>query len=141
MRYAAFLRAINVGGRNVKMEQLRRIFESVGLTNVETVIASGNVIFDSRSKNSKAIEKKLQAKLEESLGYTVATFVRSMEELSAIASHTPFPKIPKTASLLHRIRRGSARFSNPKITLGAKQDRQVFVSRSRDLLALSDAVQ
>ncbi len=99
MRYAAFLRAINVGGRNVKMEQLRRIFESAGLTNVETVIASGNVIFDSRSKNNKAIEKKLQAKLEGSLGYTVATFVRSMEELSAIAEHKPFPKIPKTATL------------------------------------------
>ena len=43
-----------------------------------------------------------------------------MEELSAIAGHKPFRKIPKTASLLHRIRRGSAKFSNPKITLACK---------------------
>ena len=99
MRFVAFLRAINVGGRNVKMEQLRRIFESVGLTNVETVIASGNVVFDSRSRSGRSIEKKLQAKLEAALGYTVATYVRSMEELSAIANHKPFRKIPKTATL------------------------------------------
>jgi uncharacterized protein (DUF1697 family) len=99
MRFVAFLRAINVGGRNVKMEQLRRIFESVGLTNVETVIASGNVLFDSRSKNARAIEEKLQAKLEKALGYAVATFVRSMDELSAIAAHKPFRKVPDSAPL------------------------------------------
>ena len=99
MRYVAFLRAINVGGRNVKMEQLRRIFESIGLTNVETVIASGNVVFDSTSGSGRAIEKKLQAKLEAALGYTVTTYVRSMEELSAIAGHKPFRKAPNTATL------------------------------------------
>ena len=99
MRYVAFLRAINVGGRNVKMEQLRRIFESVGLTNVETVIASGNVVFDSTSRSGRAIEKKLQAKLEAALGYTVTTYVRSMEELSAVAGHKPFCKTPNTATL------------------------------------------
>jgi uncharacterized protein (DUF1697 family) len=99
MRFVAFLRAINVGGRNVKMEQLRRIFESVGLTNVETVIASGNVVFDSRSRSAPAVEKKLQAKLEAALGFTVATYVRSMEELSAIVAHKPFRRIPNTATL------------------------------------------
>ena len=77
------------------MEQLRRIFESAGLTNVETVIASGNVIFDSRSKNNKAIEKKLQAKLEGSLGYTVATFVRSMKNCQPSPSANHFQKFPK----------------------------------------------
>ena len=99
MRYAAFLRAINVGGRNVKMAQLRRIFESVGLTNVETVIASGNVVFESRSKNAKAMETKLQGALERSLGYVVATYVRSMEELTALASYKPFNKIPENGTL------------------------------------------
>jgi len=46
-RYIAFLRAINVGGHTVKMEHLRGIFESMGFSNVETFIASGNVIFAS----------------------------------------------------------------------------------------------
>ena len=47
-RLVAFLRAINVGGHNVKMDRLRELFEALGLSNVETFIASGNVIFDSR---------------------------------------------------------------------------------------------
>ena len=46
MKGIAFLRAINVGGRNVKMESLRALFEDEGFTGVETFIASGNVIFD-----------------------------------------------------------------------------------------------
>jgi uncharacterized protein (DUF1697 family) len=99
MRFVAFLRAINVGGRNVKMEQLRRIFESIGLTNVETVIASGNVVFDAKAKTAGAIEKKLQAHLEKSLGYAVATYVRSMVELLEIANHKPFKKIPENGTL------------------------------------------
>ena len=49
-RYIAFLRAINVGGRHtVKMDFLRDFFESLGFSNVETFIASGNVVFDSSS--------------------------------------------------------------------------------------------
>ena len=79
----AFLRAINVGGRIVKMAALRAHCESCGLANVGTFIASGNVIFDSRATAAsleKTIEKQLQAKL----GYEVATFVRTIPELEAI---------------------------------------------------------
>ncbi len=47
MKYVAFLRAVNVGGRLVKMDVLRGIFEKLGLTEVSTFIASGNVIFES----------------------------------------------------------------------------------------------
>ncbi len=55
-KYVALLRAINVGGHTVKMDHLRRLFEALGFTNVETFIASGNVIFDSTSKSTKAFE-------------------------------------------------------------------------------------
>ena len=100
MRFVAFLRAINVGGRNVKMEQLRRIFESVGLTNVETVIASGNVVFEARTKNARTIEKKLQGTLRRSRS---AMRSRPMSdrwgELMEIANHNPFKKIPKNGTL------------------------------------------
>ena len=44
-RYIAFLRAINVSGRRVKMDHVRKLFEALGFSNVETFIASGNVIF------------------------------------------------------------------------------------------------
>jgi len=51
-RYVAFLRAINVGGHVVTMAQLKRAFEAVPLASVETFIASGNVIFESRSTDA-----------------------------------------------------------------------------------------
>jgi uncharacterized protein (DUF1697 family) len=44
-KYVAFLRAINVGGHTVKMDHLRRLFEALGFTNVETFIASSDVVF------------------------------------------------------------------------------------------------
>lgn len=89
-KYVAFLRAINVGGHIVKMDSLRTLFEALGFTNVETFIASGNVIFDAKSKNTKALEKKIEQHLLQSLGYEVATFVRSVAEVAEVATAKPF---------------------------------------------------
>jgi uncharacterized protein (DUF1697 family) len=88
-RHVAFLRAINVGGHVVKMDALHRAFESLGLANVETFIASGNVLFDARS-GSRALEKKIEAHLQKALGYRVDTFIRSAPEIAAIAEYEPF---------------------------------------------------
>jgi uncharacterized protein (DUF1697 family) len=90
-RFYAFLRAINVGGHTVTMARLRELFEELGLTGVETFIASGNVIFDSSSRNTATLEKKIGAHLEDSLGYEVKTFIRTAPELVALAAHKPFP--------------------------------------------------
>ena len=89
-KYVAFLRAINVGGHTVKMDYLRGLFEALGFTNVETFIASGNVIFDSPSRSSKALARKIEASLELALGYPVATFIRSTSELADIANYKAF---------------------------------------------------
>lgn len=91
-KYFAFLRAVNVGGRNVKMETLRSLFESLDFTNVETFIASGNVIFDSNSGNVIAIKKKIETHLHAALGYEVATFLRTEKELEAISRYNPFSR-------------------------------------------------
>lgn len=90
MRHIAFLRAINVGGHNVKMENLRLLFESLDLSNVETFIASGNVVFDAKSKDNKPLEKKIEKRLQEALGYEVAAFIRTDKELAEIANYKPF---------------------------------------------------
>jgi uncharacterized protein (DUF1697 family) len=90
-KYIAFLRAINVGGHTVKMDYLRNLFTGLGFRNVETFIASGNVIFDSPSKSSRTLEKKIESCLLKALGYEVTTFVRSTTELVEIAQHKPFP--------------------------------------------------
>jgi uncharacterized protein (DUF1697 family) len=91
-RYVALLRAINVGGHNVKMDELRRQFERLGFSNVETFIASGNVLFDTKSSSPAVIEQKIEAGLRKALGYEVATMVRSGEEMARIAKHQPFPR-------------------------------------------------
>jgi uncharacterized protein (DUF1697 family) len=88
--YVAFLRAINVGGHIVKMDRLQKLFEANGCTDVETVIASGNVIFQSVSRSEKALAARIGRCLEDGLGYPVATFLRTPAELSGIARRKPF---------------------------------------------------
>ena len=89
-RYFAFLRAINVGGHVVKMDRLRQIFESLGFSGVETFIASGNVIFETKSGNVRSLERKIENALMEALGYEVATFIRTGDELVEIARYQAF---------------------------------------------------
>lgn len=89
-RYVAFLRAINVGGHVVKMDVLRAHFEALGLTRVETFIASGNVIFESRSADVAKLTAAIEARLHSELGYDVATFLRTDAEVAAVAAYRPF---------------------------------------------------
>jgi uncharacterized protein (DUF1697 family) len=90
MRQFAFLRAINVGGRTVRMETLRELFTALGASNVETFIASGNVVFDTRSRGGRTLEAKIETHLRAGLGYDVATFLRTPDELHAIARQPAF---------------------------------------------------
>ncbi len=89
-KYIAFLRAINVGGHTVKMAYLRTLFEDLGFANVETFIASGNVIFNASTKNPKTLEQKIEKYLQEKLGYAVATLIRSASEVATVAAYKPF---------------------------------------------------
>ena len=91
-RFIAFLRAINVGGHTVKMDALRQIFESFGFSNVETFIASGNVIFETAETDAATLELQIAAGLRQALGYEVATFIRTPGEVTAIAACQPFPQ-------------------------------------------------
>jgi uncharacterized protein (DUF1697 family) len=83
-RHVAFLRGINLGKRRVKMDELRRAFESLEHDNVATYIASGNVIFDHQGSNLAALESRIEAHLETVLGFAVDTFVRALPELERI---------------------------------------------------------
>jgi uncharacterized protein (DUF1697 family) len=89
-RCVAFLRAVNVGGRVVKMDALKKTFESMGFADVESFIASGNVVFS--SKGVKGLDAKIAAWLEKACGFEVPVFVRTIEEVAAAAAHDPFPK-------------------------------------------------
>ena len=93
-RHIAFLRGINVGGHRVKMDRLRELFEELGFSDVDTFIASGNVIFTGQSSDPDndpaALEREIEHHLEQELGYEVATFIRSPSELKAIAAFEPY---------------------------------------------------
>ncbi|GAA4469127.1 DUF1697 domain-containing protein [Nemorincola caseinilytica] len=93
-RYIAFLRAINVGGRTVKMEDLRQHFAMPGLKNISTYIQSGNVIFEHSSTDVPALTAKIEARMLKTLGYEVKTFLKTPPELQAIVADTPFKDIP-----------------------------------------------
>jgi uncharacterized protein (DUF1697 family) len=86
-RYVALLRGINLGGHTVKMDRLKKHFEALGFKNVETFIASGNVIFETTSKSVPALEKKIAAHLEKSLGFPAMTFLRTDKELAEVLAH------------------------------------------------------
>jgi uncharacterized protein (DUF1697 family) len=88
----AFLRAINVGGHRVTMDELRGLFAVLGFPEAETFLASGNVIFEtdpSDGGETAELERQIEAGLEEALGYEVATFLRGADELRSLAAAVP----------------------------------------------------
>ena len=99
-RYVAFLRGINLGKRRPPMSRLRELFEEIGFDEVETFIASGNVLFSSKKKEEPAgIE--IARHLETSLGYAVDTFVRTAEEVARIGKAKIFPEDGEPGVTIH----------------------------------------
>ncbi|MDX1689836.1 MAG: DUF1697 domain-containing protein [Acidimicrobiia bacterium] len=81
-RHAAFLRAINTPPRYVKMARLREVFEGLGFEGVDTVIASGNLVFTAERPDPVAI----RAALGDALGFDVPVFLRTAAEVEAAVS-------------------------------------------------------
>jgi uncharacterized protein (DUF1697 family) len=82
--YAAFLRAINVGGRRITGPDL---CAAIGFEGARSFRASGNVIFEAPSKPS---EGSIEQQLGKELGYEVVTFLRGAREMAALAEAEPF---------------------------------------------------
>lgn len=82
--HCAFLRGINVGGRRTTMDRMCAPFEALGLEGVQSVIASGNVVFATDRADLAALEADLERALAEALGFTVEVFVRSGHELAEV---------------------------------------------------------
>ena len=90
-RWIALLRGVNVGGRTIKMAELREVIEEAGLENVETVLQSGNVTFDSSDGPSR-LKEKLEAALRERFGYDAKVQVIERGQLGKIVDAYPFGK-------------------------------------------------
>ena len=89
-RHIAFLRAINVGGHVVKMDQLRTLFEQLAFADVQTFIASGNVVFGASRRTPDRLEQMIEGHLKKTLGYEVTTFLRSPAEILDVVKRFPF---------------------------------------------------
>jgi uncharacterized protein (DUF1697 family) len=89
-RYVALLRGIMPMNPNMKSEKLKAVFESLGFKNVVTVIASGNVVFDSPSADTVILEAKIEKALPAQLGFNSTTIIRSQEELQHLVKKNPF---------------------------------------------------
>ena len=72
------------------MSVLRRAFESLGLVHVATLLGSGNVVFETRAKDVVGLERKIERRLQQALGYEVPAFLRTHAELKEIAAFEPF---------------------------------------------------
>lgn len=94
-RYIALLRAVNVGGRKVTMKELRELAESLGYQNVSTLLASGNLIFETRKTPAAKLEATLEAAIENTFGLFSDVMVRDPAEWRAIIAANPFPKKAK----------------------------------------------
>lgn len=87
---AAFIRGINVGSKNqIKMADLKQMFEAIGLSDVKTYIKSGNVIFKS-TMNSNELQILLEDEIEKSFGFRARVVVRTDLELQEIIRNCPF---------------------------------------------------
>jgi uncharacterized protein (DUF1697 family) len=97
MNYVAFLRGINVGGhKTVPMEKLKKAFESLRFKNVQTLLASGNIVFEAPLTSTAGLEKKIEKMLMSVFGHEISVLVRTIEELNRLNESQPFKEIDVT---------------------------------------------
>ncbi|BBY46184.1 DUF1697 domain-containing protein [Mycolicibacterium celeriflavum] len=90
-RYAAFLRGVNVGGVNLKMADVAKAFEDAGFGSVRTILASGNVLFDSKA-GVEAVLRKAETALRDRFGYDAWVLAYPLDVVAAISAAYPFER-------------------------------------------------
>ncbi len=101
--YISILRGINVSGkRMIKMEDLRKMFETFNFKNTTTYIQSGNVVFQSVKKNNEDLENRISRQILNQFGFEVPVIVKNKDEFVEVLNNNPFVKVRKEdTSKLH----------------------------------------
>jgi len=95
--YAAFLRGINLGGhKQIKMEELKKLFESMGFQGVRTILNSGNVLFQAGGAPTSTLGDRIEKEIEKAFGHKVAVILRTIREIQEMADSNPFKKVKVT---------------------------------------------
>lgn len=95
--FVAFQLGINLGKRQVKMADLKKLLEDSGFDNVRTLLASGNVVLDVKESNVQTITNKLDELMSEKFGFAIKNIVRTMDEIKNLINANPFRSIKITA--------------------------------------------
>ena len=119
---------------NCKMPALKAAFEAAGFTDVNTVLGSGNVVFDARSSSEQLLQQKAEAAMQDRLGKAFMTIVRSIEQLRKVLAtdpYKPFNVSPKAKRIVTFLRgRPTAKIKLPVELDGARilalKDGEIF---------------
>lgn len=137
MKYVAFLRGINVGGKTIiKMVDLREVFSALGFENVKTYIQSGNVVFETTRTDDQKLAAKIEAAVEKEF-FKTSVMIRSMEEIKDAVENNPFAGEAFEDKLFHLIFL-SEKLSDEKaaMLLSNNCDGERFAVRNREIYCL-----
>jgi len=95
MKWAAMLRGINLGKRQLKKDELIAAAEALGYTGARTLLASGNLVFDAGEAKAEAIERDLHASVEKLHGLKSDVFARNLAALDKLIADNPFPEVAR----------------------------------------------
>ncbi len=145
MRYIALLRGINVTGANmIKMETLRRSFESLGFVNVVSYINSGNLAFDVRSPHiskGSTFENKIVSRIEDAIkkdfGLSISVMVRERGFIADVVANNPFDGLYETHKQMHVLFMRDEMPAEKQAALAEQQtDREKFAVKGREIYAM-----
>lgn len=89
-RFIALLRGVNVGGITIRSAELREVFEKLGFSDVRTVLASGNVVFESDAAASAALKQRIEQALRDRFGYDAWIVLITKQQLDRVVEAFPF---------------------------------------------------
>ena len=92
--YVSILRGINVGGRRrIKMNELKQLYSSIRLLNIDTYIQSGNVVFNTeKNEDCKELANQIENAILDSFGFEVPVIIRTLSEIEQTVANNPFTK-------------------------------------------------
>jgi uncharacterized protein (DUF1697 family) len=137
-KYAAFLRGVNVGGKNkVKMETLREILAALNFENVKTYINSGNVIFETAETSDKKLAAIIEKAIEKEFAISIKVMVRTISEIKEIIKNNPFAGQFEIDKDLHVLFLDEELAEEKReLLLAHNNENEMFAVRSREIFCL-----
>jgi len=96
-KYIALLRGINLNGRNIKMIELKSLFETLGFSNIRTILSSGNILFDTKENEINSLTIKIEEALEKKFKHKVSIVLKRLTDIKKLIELNPFKEISVTS--------------------------------------------